>query len=346
MNYIVFDLEWNQCPGGKEKENKKLPFEIIQIGAVKLDDQWEECGQFQEKIRPRVYHSFHRHTQEVLHMDMKAFRKARPFYEVIPSFLEWCGPMEEAVFCSWGPQDLLELQRNMRFYHIKNPFPFPLYYLDIQKIFSLQREDGRSRKNLQSVVDALELPKDQPFHEALGDASYTAGILQTLDKEQALKYFSVDYYRTPQSRKEEFQIRYETYQKFVSKPFRTKTDAMRDRKVAATRCYICGKPARKKIRWFTGNSKNYYCLARGQYLRPGGGPAARPGPLRGTRLAQGKKPHEKNRKWRFFLRKDLKARLRCGGRDHHTEKRSPETKTETLQKRGMSLCPQRFFTFV
>ena len=92
MNYIVFDLEWNQCPGGKEKENKKLPFEIIQIGAVKLDDQWEECGQFQEKIRPRVYHSFHRHTQEVLHMDMKAFRKARPFYEVIPSFLEWCGP--------------------------------------------------------------------------------------------------------------------------------------------------------------------------------------------------------------------------------------------------------------
>ena len=171
MNYIVFDLEWNQCPGGKEKENKKLPFEIIQIGAVKLDDQWEECGQFQEKIRPRVYHSFHRHTQEVLHMDMKAFRKARPFYEVIPSFLEWCGPMEDAVFCSWGPQDLLELQRNMRFYHIKNPFPFPLYYLDIQKIFSLQREDGRSRKNLQSVVDALELPKDQPFHEALGDAS-------------------------------------------------------------------------------------------------------------------------------------------------------------------------------
>lgn len=36
---------------------------------------------------------------------------------------------------------------------------------------------------------------------------------------------------------------------------------MRDRKVASTRCYICGKPARKKIRWFTGNSKNYYCLA-------------------------------------------------------------------------------------
>lgn len=39
MNYIVFDLEWNQCPDGKEKEIKDMPFEIIEIGAVKLDSQ-------------------------------------------------------------------------------------------------------------------------------------------------------------------------------------------------------------------------------------------------------------------------------------------------------------------
>ena len=43
MNYIVFDLEWNQCPYGKEKENKKLPFEIIEIGAVKLDENRNIC---------------------------------------------------------------------------------------------------------------------------------------------------------------------------------------------------------------------------------------------------------------------------------------------------------------
>ncbi|MCI6795351.1 MAG: DNA polymerase III, partial [Lachnospiraceae bacterium] len=37
MNYIVFDLEWNQCPYGKNREVRELPFEIIEIGAVKLD---------------------------------------------------------------------------------------------------------------------------------------------------------------------------------------------------------------------------------------------------------------------------------------------------------------------
>ena len=41
MNYIVFDLEWNQCPYGKDKENQRLPFEIIEIGAVKLNGKKE-----------------------------------------------------------------------------------------------------------------------------------------------------------------------------------------------------------------------------------------------------------------------------------------------------------------
>ena len=39
MKYIVFDLEWNQSPNGKRFSNQRLPFEIIEIGAVCLDEQ-------------------------------------------------------------------------------------------------------------------------------------------------------------------------------------------------------------------------------------------------------------------------------------------------------------------
>ena len=41
MNYIVFDLEWNQNPEGKKTRNDKLPFEIIEIGAVKVNSRKE-----------------------------------------------------------------------------------------------------------------------------------------------------------------------------------------------------------------------------------------------------------------------------------------------------------------
>ena len=43
MNYIVLDLEWNQSSRGKQYTVLGLPFEIIQIGAVKLDENNKAC---------------------------------------------------------------------------------------------------------------------------------------------------------------------------------------------------------------------------------------------------------------------------------------------------------------
>ena len=37
MNYIVMDLEWNQSYNGHMGEHPRMPFEIIEIGAVKVD---------------------------------------------------------------------------------------------------------------------------------------------------------------------------------------------------------------------------------------------------------------------------------------------------------------------
>ena len=56
MNYIVFDLEFNQPfnfkTGAKTYLNPKCPFEIIQIGAVKLNDNFEITDSFNGLIRP------------------------------------------------------------------------------------------------------------------------------------------------------------------------------------------------------------------------------------------------------------------------------------------------------
>lgn len=259
MNYIVFDLEWNQCPHGKARENKKLPFEIVEIGAIKLNSKKEETGRFHEIIKPKVYHSFHFKTQEILQMNMSDFKNARSFPDVIRSFFEWCGP--DAQYCIWGSSDLMELQRNMQFHKIDTPFPYPLKYYDIQKIFSIVYEDRTSRRNLEYAVDFLRIKKADDFHHALSDAYYTSVVMQHLTEEQIQDNYSIDYFHHPENRKEEIYAIFDTYCKFVSKEFRSKNEAMRDRQVASTKCYLCNKPAHKKIRWFSNGMKNYYCLA-------------------------------------------------------------------------------------
>ncbi|MFR7377575.1 MAG: hypothetical protein ACLUTZ_11705 [Oliverpabstia sp.] len=89
MNYIVFDLEWNQCPYGKGQENERIPFEIIEIGAVKLNSERQIIDQYQVLIQPRVYKKLHHRTREIIQMDMKLLeRKGIPFLPCCQRILE------------------------------------------------------------------------------------------------------------------------------------------------------------------------------------------------------------------------------------------------------------------
>ena len=70
-NYIVFDLEWNQSANGKERSVPHFPFEIIEIGAVKLNENFQMSGEFHRLVRPQVYTQMHHAISEVTHMNMK-----------------------------------------------------------------------------------------------------------------------------------------------------------------------------------------------------------------------------------------------------------------------------------
>lgn len=260
MSYIVIDLEWNQCPSGKAKENPALPFEIIEIGAIKLNDKREVIGHFSETIRPQVYRKFHFRTKEIIQMDMEELKGARTFPQVISDFFSWCG--EDYHFCTWGPLDLVELQRNMKFYGMENPMPFPLLYYDAQKMFSLLYEDGKSRRSLEDAVEYLQIQKEAPFHRAFEDTYYTAEVIKRMDWDQVKEYQSVDYFRLPQTRKDEIHLRFQRYTKFVSQIFATKEEALQDKEVISTRCYLCNMRMKRMVPWFGVGSKNYTSVSQ------------------------------------------------------------------------------------
>lgn len=259
MNYIVFDLEWNQCPYGKEQENERIPFEIIEIGAVKLDSDKKIIDEYHTLIQPRVYKKLHFRTQEIIRLDMKALEKGTAFYKAIREFLKWCG--EDYWFCTWGNTDLLELQRNMKYYGVLQLLKGPVVFLDVQKLFSLDYEDGDSRKSLEYAVDFLQIEKEREFHRAFDDAWYTAKVLERIHDDITDTFFSIDCYQYPEKKEEEIKVVYPGYEKYITREFPSREDIMADKNVTASRCFLCEKNVRKKIRWFASGQKNYYCLA-------------------------------------------------------------------------------------
>lgn len=259
MNYIILDLEWNQSPDGKEYEDKNLPFEIIEIGAVKLNREKKIIDEFSQIIKPKVYRRLHFHTKEVIKISYEELNNGMDFPEAAEKFLKWCG--EDFVFCTWGSMDLTEFQRNLRFYHMPELAKAPFIYYDIQKFFSFVFEDRKIRRALEFAVDYLEIPKKIPFHRAVADAYYTAEVLRHIKSYDVERYYSIDVFHPPKRKKEEVYAVFDTYSKYISREFKTKEDIIADKEVSSTRCYLCGKPARKKIRWFSANQKVYYCQA-------------------------------------------------------------------------------------
>ena len=82
-----------------------------------------------------------------------------------------------------------------------------------------------------------------------------------MDMDAVGQYLSVDYFRLPQKREEELHIVFDRYAKDVSRVFADREHIMEDKEMTATKCYLCGRSLRKKIRWFPAGGKNYLCLA-------------------------------------------------------------------------------------
>ena len=80
MNYIVLDLEWNHPKIDAKDRIQELPFEIIEIGAVKVDaDTLEVISTFSEMIKPQVYLEMNEIIHEILHIEIGDLDKKDTF---------------------------------------------------------------------------------------------------------------------------------------------------------------------------------------------------------------------------------------------------------------------------
>lgn len=180
MNYVVVDFEWNQACYGKGSENRKIPFEIIEIGAVKLDENLKEIDRFSRTIRPKVYKKLHYITRDLTGITQEELCASDPFSYVLVDFMLWCG--KDYIFCTWGNMDLVELQRNMKYYGLLDLLKGPVKYYNVQKFFRLLCAHDASAVSLESAVDYFQLPKEAGFHRGsmmrLIRQMFSAGLIR------------------------------------------------------------------------------------------------------------------------------------------------------------------------
>lgn len=181
MYYIVFDLEFNQdFPSIYDLANPpKNFFEIIQIGATKLDSDFHCIATFNRYIKPTVYQAINPFITELTSITTNRLSNEQTFPQV---YQEYIGFIKDptSVLCVWGMSDLKALYRNAQ-YHQLNISSIPKTFINIQPYTSVYLGIGqKTLLSLQNAVDALAIPITSRFHTADNDAYYTAEIFKKI----------------------------------------------------------------------------------------------------------------------------------------------------------------------
>lgn len=183
MNYIVVDFEFNQAYdfelNQKVKSNPELPFEIIQMGAIKLNEDFEEIETLNILIKPSVYTPLNPHVSQLTNItdaDLET-RGLKDFETGLKVFLEFCGD-DRPVLCIWGKNDISTLYKNTEYHNIKN-LNLPVEYINLQDYTSKKlKHFSGTHIGLKNAVTQLNLDLGLEFHDALNDAKYTAEIFK------------------------------------------------------------------------------------------------------------------------------------------------------------------------
>ncbi|MFE5320041.1 exonuclease domain-containing protein [Paenibacillus sp. NPDC056579] len=158
MNYIVIDLEFNG-----RKHYDIYPMEIIEIGAVKLDEQLEVVDTFQSYIKPNFY--INRFALQFCGISKETLQQSNSFSEVMEEFRAFCG--EEYKLLAWGGGDFFHLFLDCKVNQQNNEWLVNM--LDVTAFF----EGG-----LQQALADHQLEPVGQHHSALDDALNTARLLR------------------------------------------------------------------------------------------------------------------------------------------------------------------------
>ncbi len=176
MEIVIFDLEWNS---GYCRRTEGFINEIIEIGAVKLNEDLEITGQFSIFIRPEITRRLNSTVRELTQLTNEDLRHGATYNYAISKFGKFS---KDCILMSWSTSDLNALQANCKYYSGSDVVPFLHQYADAQAYFQdVTGIGGKNQTALQQAAERLDIDTDDiPLHRAVGDSILTARILKKL----------------------------------------------------------------------------------------------------------------------------------------------------------------------
>lgn len=211
MNYIILDIE---ATNGNPKE-------IIELGAVKLNEDLVVVDSFQSFVKPIINPKLCWFIKDLTKIKQSEIDNAHTYPVVHNQFLQWVG--EDSIILTWGKDDKKFINKNIMLHGLDNAI--------IQKFVNIQRKIssilkyGNGLIGLKMALYLLDMTQDGQHHRALDDAFNTSKLFvkffhqlgnlqdiqdQNIKEEKAKNIIKFD-------KKANYKIDYRRYYKHLSK---------------------------------------------------------------------------------------------------------------------------------
>lgn len=240
MKYIILDLEWNSAYCVKES---RFINEIIEIGAIKLDEQLNEIGCFQQLVRSKLNKKLSSRTKNLTHITNEDMLSGIPFEKAISDYAAWEG--NDTLTMTWSNTDLYVIRENLKSFMQQNRMTFIEKYADLQKFIQEKLGITGNQISLMSAVQLAGFDQEKyQAHRALGDVMACADLFRSMFDADALKKYVVD------TTTDEYYARMDFkpyYINDLNSPFV-------DRAKMQFKCDICGTPMKRTSKWKFANN--------------------------------------------------------------------------------------------
>lgn len=251
MNYIILDLEWDSA---YSVYHKRFINQILQIGAVKLDEDLKIIDSFEATICSAISRRVTGRFASITGITSEKMRQGIPLADAVMRYNLWAG--NNTVTMSWSTSDLFTIFENEKLL-LKNVRFNIEKYLDLQRyVQNEMRLLGEESTNQISLLNAAEYfsvsTVDFDLHTAKDDSTVCAVLLKKTYNQERFEELIND------TKNPEF------YNKLFFKPYyiNSLSNELVDKSKLKFTCKECARHMKRLTKWHYRNrwfSADFIC---------------------------------------------------------------------------------------
>lgn len=180
MPYLIFDLEMS----GTEFDYH----DIIQIGAILTDDNWNKISDFESLVYPDNPETFSTQSEEIHGISIYDLEDAPSSYEAFEDFENWLRKnlrrnknenLYDVILCGQSVINDVNFLK-VKYNELNLTWPFSSKLIDLlsisflfYKIFDNNNITRPKSMSLKSVAQMFQIKREETTHDALEDAMIT-----------------------------------------------------------------------------------------------------------------------------------------------------------------------------